>query len=63
MKHIIAVYYRVTNEHGGFTLDFVDFNSRVPPVYPFVMPTLPNFLLPEQIWAVWGTNHIKVNKM
>ena len=32
------------------TLDFIEFNSRVPPVCPFAMLSLPNFHLHKQNW-------------
>ena len=49
-------------EHGGLRLDFVDFNSGVPPASPFAMSALPNFHPPKQNWAGRGTNRIKVNE-
>ena len=34
---------RIQGDHGGLTLDFVDFNYAVPRVCPLAMPSLPNF--------------------
>ena len=32
-------------DHGCLRLDFVDFNSKVLPICPFAVPSLPNFHL------------------
>ena len=53
---------KIQGDHSGLWLDFVDFHSRVPPVCPFAMQSLPNLHLPKQNWANRGTNQIKVNK-
>ena len=68
LKAVIVQYsyknlaQKVQGDHGGSTLDFIDFQPGVPPVRPFAMQSLLNFLLPEQNCADRGTNEIKVNK-
>ena len=42
---------KIQGNHNGLTLDFVDFNSGIPPVCPFAMPSLPNFHLLKQNWS------------
>ena len=39
----------IQGDHGGLTLDFADFHSEVPPVFPFAMASLPIFNCPSRI--------------
>ena len=59
VRHLAAaVQYKIyiQGDYGGLMLDFVDFDSEVPPVSPFAMPSLPNFHLPKQNWVGRGIN-------
>ena len=57
-----SVPRHIQGDYGGLRLDFVELNSRVPPVGPFAMPSLPNLHLPKQDWADRGKNQSNSTK-
>ena len=67
---LVSFYFRwaihpirpVQGDHGGLTLDCIDFNSGVPQVCSFAVTSLPNFCLPKQNWAGRRPKQLKVNK-